>query len=70
MDYEEFKANVEAAFPVHGFTEEAFETICRAEFRDTEKSVEANGDENLSKEGWWDIAMETLPEYFVNLNGE
>jgi hypothetical protein len=70
MDYEQFKANVKATFPTHTFTAQAFEEICQEVYRDTEKAVEANGDESLKHWGWWEIAMETLPEYFVNLNGE
>jgi hypothetical protein len=65
MDYETFVDSVEATFPNHTFTAEAFDEICREAYRDTEKAVEGEGDENLTADGWWEIAMETLPDYFV-----
>lgn len=66
MDYETFKKSVEENFGTP-YTAEQMEQICQEVFRDTEKAVEGNGDENLDQDGWWEIAMEVLPDYFVKM---
>jgi len=60
MNYEEFVKAVKETFRVPNGSEELLEEL----FRDTEKAVEFDGDETLTAEGWWDIAMEVLPDCF------
>lgn len=64
MKYEDFKKSVEASFDTSVYEPEARERVLQEIFRDTEKAVEHNGDENLDQDGWWEIAMEVLPDFF------